>query len=128
MSRRGALHRDVCARDGCGDTTFTQFDTQRDYREFLQRRQRTGQKYWCSRHRNPEQNLRPDNPATTHVLVATRVPSSTGGFLPGLFWYPEGGPQSGSGYTYGPGFNAHGEDFPEGTRLIVTTQIEMPTE
>jgi hypothetical protein len=115
----------VCAQDGCGETSFTQFDTQREYREFLQRRRDRGTKYWCSRHREPEKNLRPDNLVTTYVLTATRAEGSSGRPLPGLYWYPEGA-TTGSGYTYGPGFNAHAEDFPEGTRLVITAAVELP--
>ena len=44
-------------------------------------------------------------------------------WLPGLFWRAEGA-GAGSGFTFGPGFNAHATDFPEGTRLVVTAQIE----
>jgi hypothetical protein len=119
MSRREVLHRDVCAQEGCSDTTFTRFDTQREYREFMQPRREYGTKYRCSRHREPEKNLRPDNLTTTAVLTATRSGSGT-------FWYPEDGPQTGSGYTHGPGFNAHAEDFPEGTKLTITAQVETP--
>jgi hypothetical protein len=125
MARRGVLHRDVCAQPGCNETSFTQFDTQRDYREFLQRRNARGDKYRCQRHRDPNANLRPDNLTTTHVVTATVAYGFNGEPLDGLYWYPEGG-KTGSGFTFGPGFNAYAEDFPEGTKLVVTARIEIP--
>lgn len=121
MARRPVLHRDVCSHDGCSDTTFTSFDTQRDYREFLTRRAKVGKPYLCIRHSDPDRNLRPDHLATQQVLVASRSRHASG-----LYWVPEGSDLSGSGFTHGPGFTAYATDFPEGTRLTVTTSIEMP--
>ncbi|GAA0720209.1 hypothetical protein GCM10010199_25560 [Dactylosporangium roseum] len=91
--------------------------------------------------------LRPDNTTTSHVLIASRVRNcgyerelagfeaavarrsmwarKPDEFLPGMYWLPEGG-TSGSGFTFGPGFKAHADDFPEGTRLVITAQVLLP--
>jgi hypothetical protein len=47
-------------------------------------------------------------------------------WLDGLYWLEEGTERGGSGLLHGPGFIATATEFPEGTRLIVTAQIEMP--
>jgi hypothetical protein len=62
-----------------------------------------------------------DNPETVGVLVATDT-----GIQGHLFWFPEGGPRTGSGFQHGPGFRAFANDFPVGTRLIVTARLELP--
>ncbi|HWB34857.1 MAG TPA: hypothetical protein VHA75_02425 [Rugosimonospora sp.] len=118
----------TCAETGCRDTVFYTYTSQREYAEIMQEQQR--RPFKCTRHREPGQVLRPDNTERTHVLVARRIPfkSSRPGasrWLDGLFWVEEG-KDSGSGFTFGPGFKAHASDFPEGTRLVVTAHVELP--
>jgi hypothetical protein len=117
-----------CAEAGCRETTFYSYTSQREYAEITKRQ--AERPYKCTRHSDPDQVLRPDNTERTHVLVASRVPfkSRYGDgpeWLRGLFWLEEGR-DSGSGFTFGPGFKAHASDFPEGTRLVVTAHVEMP--
>lgn len=107
-----------CAEPDCREVQFLVHDTLRDEKAAYARQQR--RPFRCSRHADPARNLRPGNESTRHVVVATRLPS-------GLYWVPEGA-DTGGGYTFGPGFNAHASDFPEGTRLVVTAQIEMPEQ
>lgn len=145
MSRREKTTSIRCAENGCRESQLFSYSSQREYADIHTALQRTPWK--CTRHVNPEQVLRPDNTTTSHVLVASRVRShgyerrveqyeaavarksmwaeKPEEFLPGLYWLPEGG-TSGSGFTYGPGFKAHAADFPEGARLVVTTQILLP--
>jgi len=48
-------------------------------------------------------------------------------YLDGLSWVaPEGVAAGKSGFVSGPGFNAHANDFPEGTRLTLTVSVELP--
>lgn len=114
-----------CADPGCTDHAHYTYRSQREYAE-IHAYQRE-HPYECTRHRDRHEVLRPDNTERTQVLIATKVPNHRGGYLPGLFWVPEGG-RPGSGFTYGPGYKAHADDFPEGTRLIVTARIELPTD
>jgi len=119
----------TCAEAGCRATTFYTYTNQRQYAEITRDQQRLPFK--CSRHREPDQVLRPDNPERQHVLVARRVPfrSSRPGsrqWLDGLYWLEEGQESGGSGLALGPGFKAHASDFPEGTRLVVTAHVELP--
>jgi hypothetical protein len=81
--------------------------------------------------------LRPGNEAAGMILVARRVPRRVrdrsvpegwrdDGYLPGLFWWPEGAERAMSGRVSGPGFTADAAEFPEGTRLEVTARITQP--
>lgn len=121
MSRRGASHREACQHAGCKESGWYEFDTQREYREYLERRR--GKPWFCTRHTRPDEVLSSDNPECTTVLVATELSSDLTGNPLGRFWIAEG-LTTGSGFTYGPGFKAYAEDFPEGTRLVVTARIE----
>jgi hypothetical protein len=143
VSRRERTTTVRCAQPACGATTFYTFTSQREYGEIHQRQQRTP--WRCTRHDRPDEVLRPDQPAITKVLVASRVRNSRyerdladyeaavarrspfarkpDEFIDGMYWLPEGGGH-GSGFLFGPGFKAHATDFPEGTRLVVTARIE----
>lgn len=132
MPRREYRASFKCAEPGCRDTQFFAVSTRADEKELYASQNRNP--YRCSRHRHPEQNLKPGNERTSHVLIASkiragRIRSDGDGeppYLSGLFWLEEGKERGGSGFSFGPGFTAHASDFPEGTRLVVTTQIEMP--
>jgi hypothetical protein len=108
-----------CGTSGCAEHATYAYTSQREYREIWDRQQRNP--YRCTRHREPEKVLRPDNPQTVEVLVARRERY-------GMFWRPEGVDVGGSGFSFGPGFNAHADDFPAGTRLVVTARVELPQD
>lgn len=119
-----------CAEPGCRDVQFLVHSTRRDEADAYRRQHE--KPYRCTRHADPAKNLRPGNERTRHVLVATRVhhgltKDGEPDWLPGLFWRAEDA-GTGSGFTFGPGFNAHASDFPEGTRLVVTAEIFSPAE
>lgn len=133
MGRREYRATFRCAT-GCGESITYVCEGRDEYAGALKR---NAAKPWkCTRHADPDRNLRPGNEQTRQVLIATRMPSRFPDkypyntrpgweWLDGLFWVPEGA-TTGSGYTSGPGFNAHAGDFPEGTRLVVTAEIQMP--
>jgi hypothetical protein len=121
MSRREYRETITCAEPGCRETQWLVHDTRAEQAE-AHKRQRE-KPFKCSRHEHPERNLRPGNEQTAHVLIASRARS---GSPDKLFWLREGEDHGGSGYAYGPGFNAHADDFPEGTRLVVRAQIQVP--
>ena len=118
MAKREYRSTFRCAEPGCREVQFNVHSTREDEKAAWHRQGE--HPFKCSRHADPDRNLRPGNEKTTHVLVAARLRD-----LPKLFWIPEGG-TTGSGFTFGPGFNAHADDFPEGTRLVVTAQIDLP--
>lgn len=120
MARREYRTIFRCAEPGCRETQFLVHDLRSDEKAAWRRQHE--KPYRCSRHADPDRNLRPGNERTSYVLVAARLRD-----LPNLFWIPEGG-TTGSGFSFGPGFNAHADDFPEGTQLVVTAEIQMPPE
>lgn len=116
MSKRRWPLRAPCRYPGCGERSNFEFDTQRDLNDYIRRYP----SWTCVRHTNAEEVLAADNPERTAVLVATD--RNIQGWL---FWVPEGG-VSGSQFSHGPGYKAFANDFPVGTRLIVTARIELP--
>lgn len=128
---------------GCGERSNFEFDTLKERSEY----EKKFLPWACTRHIKPVEVLSADSQARQMVLVASKVRSgyyernladyraavARGSdwarepkeFLDGLFWIPEGG-TTGSGFTHGPGYKAFADDFPEGTRLIVTAWIELP--
>lgn len=109
-----------CGHDGCAEFGHYTFDNMKEARRI--QTGRGGGKWRCTRHSAPDEMLGVGRAAITHEVVATRLPSSDGSFLPGLFWC-RAGETLGSGFTYGPGFKAYASDFPEGTTLRVTATI-----
>lgn len=124
MSKRGVSHTAICVFEGCKESAWYEFDSQREYREWIDRNRQYPWK--CTRHFKPAEVLSKDSPDRSTVLVSTNLNSPQTGRPLGLFWVPEGG-ASGSGFTYGPGFKAYTADFPEGTRLTITAHIEVPS-
>lgn len=103
-----------CAEPGCSATVLWGYDSKREYVEL---RHKANERPWrCTRHEEPEKVLRPDNPTVTGVLISE-----------GNYWR-EKDRIGGSGFAYGPGFKAHVADFPVGTRIIVTAQVELPID
>lgn len=128
MARREYRSTFTCAEPGCKDTQFYIHDTRREQAGAYRRQ--AEKPFKCIRHAEPDKNLRPGNESRTTTLTAVRVPlrGKPGEYLDGLYWCAEGAERAGSGFTFGPGFNAHASDFPEGTRLVVTAQILPPEE
>jgi len=101
----------VCASPDCGEWSLHAADTKA---EELRRRQKP---WYCTRHTRPEQVLTPTNTVRERVLEVYELPF-------GKFWREAGTEESGSDFTHGPGFKAFADDFPVGTRLIVTARLE----
>lgn len=141
MARREYRASFKCAEPGCRDTQFFAVSTRAD--ETALYKQQKAYPYRCTRHADKDANLRPGNERTRHVVIASRIrshlpdvypynlkPPEEREWLKGLFWVREGAASTAgsSGFEFGPGFTAHASDFPEGTRLVVTAQIELPTD
>lgn len=129
MGRRGGTITFRCVEPGCKESCFYEWDTRREETDLYSR---YNGKWRCIRHSNPEENLRPGNTARSVVLVATRKFSDStlrsGERIDlGLYWIPEGG-SSGSGFNHSAAHTAYAEDFPEGTRLVVTAYVETPEQ
>lgn len=132
MARREYRSSFKCAEGGCKEMQWLVHDTRREQADAYRRQ--AEHPFRCTRHADPGKNLRPGNESRTVTLTAVRVlhrfrgEDVPGDYLDGLFWLAEGAERAGSGYTFGPGFNAHASDFPEGTRLVITAQILPPEE
>lgn len=116
--------RVICPGDDgrCTESTFYAVSTLAD-RKRIAADQR--ERPWkCKRHHNPEQLLTPTNTERTHILYAEK--SKRFPDLTGLFWREESADDVGSGYMFGPGFSAVADDFPEGTRIVITVRAEIP--
>lgn len=116
MARKSYDIRLVCAESGCNYTTYTTADTRREETDI--RRRYAEKPYRCVRHTHPEEVLSDTNRERSTVMVAGK--SEKYPHLDNLYW------GRGSGFVSGPGFKAYAEDFPEGTKLIISARIELP--
>ncbi|HET7406246.1 MAG TPA: hypothetical protein VFJ21_03805 [Mycobacteriales bacterium] len=103
---------------------FYDYNSRADYARL--HREQAERPWKCSRHRNPEQVLTPTN--TTRTVVLTAEKSKRFPDLTRLFWREDDAADVGSGYTFGPGFKAHADDFPEGSRLVITVTAEVAAD
>ena len=108
-----------CGHDGCHEFGAYSYSNRKERRTLEERH---GQGRWrCTRHTKPEQVLGLDSTTRALQLVATRSPRADG-------LYGHDGERLCSGFAYGPGFKAWADDFPEGTVLTITAQVEVPSE
>jgi hypothetical protein len=121
MARRVHTAYRQCAADGCRDTAIHEYQTLREKAE--SDKHYAQYPYKCTRHIKPDQVLSLVNAERTAVLEAGK--SKRWPDLPGLYWNSDEA-RSGSGFVYGPGFKAYADDFPPGTRLVITARIELP--
>jgi hypothetical protein len=128
MSRRGYDIHFRCAEPGCNEGSFTVAQTRAEEREI--RARYATKPYLCTRHSEPDRVLGLDNRERTVTLTNEEVYHTDyhgERKLLGLFWRREHEKEAHSGYVYGEGFNAFARDFPVGTKLIVTAQLELPS-
>lgn len=123
MPKRQYRSRFNCAEPGCREVETYTHDFRRDEESMRELRRQIP--FRCVRHKNPERYMKPGNEATRHVLVATARIEPLPGHKPHLSWVPEDG-SSGSSLASGPGFYADANEFPEGSRLVIETHVEMP--
>lgn len=114
MAKREWPLRFTCAHPDCRETTMFRYDTRRDLEASYELRHYGGNRWKCLRHSNPDRVLSSGNPETRAEIVIEQK---------------EYGKYFGSsGFVSGPGFLVYAEDFPVGTKLIVTARIELPEE
>lgn len=109
--------RKRCSHDGCKEWSPSSYSNRKDYNDAYTRYAKNGWK--CTRHSSPEIVLTPEN----KVIVTEQVANKSGKY--GLYWQQESKSLS-SGFTYGTGYRAFANDFPEGTILRVTAEIILP--
>lgn len=112
MSRRKYTIPLTCAEPSCRESSICEAIGLQEYQEA---RARYGRDPWrCSRHRRPDEVLSLDNPERRGEIVVRTT----------RYGFPSW--STGSRVVDGPGFKAFSDDFPLGTRLIVTAHIELP--
>lgn len=103
--------RAECNHPGCKEWGFYETNNEEERKSARE----SAKKYLCSRHRHPEELLSLGNLKTEKVYTANENAE-----LKKLFW---GGV---SGFVFGDGYKAYADDFPPGTKLIVTAKIVLP--
>lgn len=123
MTGRRRTYTRPCSTTGCRETSQIEYTARRDLEGVA--------KTWtCRHHSKPNETLSPTNRETTAVLAL--YPLYVDGYrtgerkLVGHFWGPEDAEKGTHGIVSGPGFWGDAENFPPGTRLIVTARIELP--
>lgn len=142
MARRPVTSRVNCAKPGCPKMAHFEYDSQRERAESEKRRK--DHPWFCYRHSHEDEVLSATNPVRETVLTVSRRRNSR--YERDLAEYEAGvarrsafarRPQqfhddvlwqeASSGLVSGPGFRAIAEDFPVGTRLIVSVRVEFPS-
>ena len=111
MAKREWSLRKPCVHPGCTEVARYTYATRRD----LETSYEIKHEFRCTRHSKPAEVLSVEN-MTTEVVMVSKKSDGCGDHL---FWER-------NGFQHGPGFKAWANDFPEGTRLIVTARIEFP--
>lgn len=112
MSRREWTFTGTCGHEGCTERFTYRYPTRRDLVSSYEVKNYSDGRWRYVRHTRPNEVLSVTNQTTTHELVNEQKPY-------GKYW-------GGSGFVHGPGFKAFAEDFPAGTKIIVTTQVVLP--
>lgn len=115
--------RAVCAADGCTESAWWDEMTVEERQDLAKRLARDP--WRCTRHSQPEAVLGLGNRRRAVTFTAER--SKRFPELTKLFWREDGRDDVGSGFMFGPGFKAFADDFPEGTRIVVTAAVQPTT-
>lgn len=113
MSKRSYPLRFECKHAGCKESTTYRFDTLRDLRGSFELKHYGKDGWLCIRHQRPDEVLSSDNPQIVTELINEE--HEHGRFL------------GNRRFVYGPGFKAFAQDFPPGTRLLITARVEFPS-
>ena len=112
MARREWPLQFPCAHEGCTERSNWRYQTRRDLMESFELKHYSNGRWRCIRHSNPEQVLSPSNLATRAEVESEEKHGK-------LFF--------GSwGFVSGLGFKVFADDFPVGTKLVVTAEIVLP--
>jgi hypothetical protein len=116
MKKQDKTIRVYCGHEGCHESGFFCYDNRK---ECLELQSKYGQGKWrCVRHTCPNEVLSKENLKTQKIVVSGK--SKKYPELKEFFW------DDSSGFIYGTGYRAFANDFPEGTKLIVTAEIKLP--
>lgn len=100
-----------CAEPGCTEHGRYEYTSRKDYDRIYKT---YGINWRCHRHTNKSSWLTPEHLSNEVTLTVDERPY-------GRFWT---GIEN--GYAHGTGFNAYADEFPPGTKLIVSVRVELP--
>ena len=110
--------RATCKHPGCTESAFWSFDTRKEAAAHYPKRE----KWRCLKHTHPEKVLSVTNLERTVELVSMLSPGCS---AKDRFWHD--GTRLGSGFNRSDAHYAYASEFPDGTKLIITARIELPT-
>lgn len=114
MRRREYYLNLRCHHEGCKETSFYSYSTQRDYREAVKGGQ--DRNWMCTRHSD-------DRLLTTEKLEASKEMTVTfDEKLQKKFF------DGRNGFNHGASWKAFAEDFPIGTKIIESIKVILPTD
>lgn len=104
-----------CAHEGCSERVTYRYETLRDLKSSFELKHYGGGNGWlCTRHSRPNELLSLENTETCVEMVSRQEDH-------GRYFGT-------AGFVSGPGFKLFADDFPAGTKLIVTARIELPED
>lgn len=141
MGRRRVTSSVNCAKPGCRECAHFEYDSMRDRAEGDRRR--LEHPWRCYRHSAEDEVLSAENRVREAVLTVARLRNPSyerqldeyrrmvergyrSGREPQEFYDRLTWAGAGGGIVSGPGFRALAEDFPEGTRLVVSVRLVLP--
>lgn len=107
-----------CEHPECKEKSYREFSSRRDYNESIKR----NRKWRCVKHSEPEAYLSKTNLNTKVELIVIQKES-------GKYWQLVeniGTEKLKSGFIFGTGYKASADEFEVGTKLTVTSIIELP--
>ena len=118
MSKRERYVRFICGHEGCEERGMYSYSNKGELKRLAE--EYGGGKYLCCRHTNPGEVLSCSNLKNQKILMADK--SERFPDLPNMYW------DDGHGFAFGPGFKAYSNDFPAGTKLVITAEIILPNK
>lgn len=112
MARRDWPLMVHCGHQGCTERATYRYQTKRDLTQSFEANNFTAGRWRCTRHSKPGDVLSTTNLTTSCELTVEQ--REYGRFF------------GNSGFIHGPGFKAFAEDFPAGTKIIITATLVLP--
>lgn len=117
MARIPITHRKTCTHEGCKEFRFSNFSSQREYKEWY--KNHALDKWLCTRHTKPNEVLTLDNKEISYNKEYLSKKSNNYPNLKDYFW------NGCNGFAHGDGWKAWTKDFPEGTVIQVETNVKV---
>lgn len=103
-----------CKHEGCKEHVTYRYASRRDLAESFELKCYGRDGWLCTRHAKPSEVLSTENLETVCELQSRQEPY-------GRYF-------NSAGFVHGPGFKIWADDFPVGTKLIVTARVILPED